>query len=179
MDDLISEFPSGNDVDDALEIGGDNYLNGIDDDDDDNENAVSLNKIKTSVARLSDDDAKAHSDINSELMRDETKGAIPEINLQAPFQPGSSPVHLLSRFMVWNDTGIVKCYGSEDEEESSIEVEFHDATIHHTMHINNYLRHTIAALSPQALALSCPAIDGAPSKLVVVVLQGTLIKKIT
>lgn len=25
---------------------------------------------------------------------------IPEIHLQPPFQPGSSPVHLLSRFMV-------------------------------------------------------------------------------
>lgn len=46
-----------------------------------------------------DDDQKSHSDI-SEKSKHDTNTFIPEIHLQSPFQPGSSPVHLLSRFMV-------------------------------------------------------------------------------
>lgn len=74
--------------------------------------------------------------------------------------------------MVWNDVGVVTCYKSEDEEDSTIEANFHDVTIHHSLHINNYLHHTMAALSNEALALACPALEGEPSKLVVVALQG-------
>lgn len=40
------------------------------------------------------------------------------------------------------------------------------------MHINNYLRHTIAALSSQAFALNCPLNNDIRSKLVVIALQG-------
>ncbi|KAG7206975.1 hypothetical protein KM043_000866 [Ampulex compressa] len=141
-----------------------------DDDDDDGENVISLRKIKASVDI--DDDEKSISDMESEKIRHTTKSPAPEIYLQPPFQPGSSPAHLLSRFMVWNDTGMVRCFTSEDGEESSIEVEFHDVTVHRSLHINNYLKHTIATLSPQALALNCPASDDTPSKIVVVVLQG-------
>lgn len=36
----------------------------------------------------------------SEKSQRDTNVFIPEIHLQPPFQPGSSPVHLLSRFMV-------------------------------------------------------------------------------
>ena len=72
------------------------------------------------------------------------------------------------------------CYTSEDGEDSHIEVNFHDVTVHHSMHINNYLQHTMAALSAEALILAGPASDGASSKVVVIALQGTgkKIKKI-
>jgi chromosome transmission fidelity protein 4 len=73
---------------------------------------------------------------------------------------------------MWNDVGMVRCFSSEDEEESSIEVEFHDVAVHRSMHINNYLRHSMAALSTQALALSCAASEDGPSKIVVIALQG-------
>jgi len=73
---------------------------------------------------------------------------------------------------MWNDVGMVRCFSSEDEEESSIEVEFHDAAVHRSIHINNYLRHSMAALSTQALALSCAASEDGPSKIVVIALQG-------
>lgn len=177
LDEFTTNIRSKENINDDYEIGGDNHSNGglsdldQDDDDDDGENVISLSKIKKSLT-VGDDDAKSHSDIASEFHATEAKNVLPEINLQAPFQPGSSPIHLLSRFMVWNDTGIVKCYNSDKEDDSSIEVEFHDSSVHHSIHINNYLRHTMAALSSQALALSCPANDGNPSKLVVVVLQG-------
>ena len=51
----------------------------------------------------------------------------PEVDLQGPFQPGSTPIHLESRFMVWNSVGIVKSFNSDDE--NSIDVEFHDASV--------------------------------------------------
>ncbi|XP_011639181.1 WD repeat and HMG-box DNA-binding protein 1 isoform X2 [Pogonomyrmex barbatus] len=141
-----------------------------DDDDDDNENVISLNKIKASVNL--EDDQKSHSDIDSEKPPCDTKTFVPNVKLQLSFQPGSTPSHLLSYFMMWNDVGMVRCFSSEDGEESSIEVEFHDVTVHRSMHINNYLRHSLAALSTQALVLSCAAFDDSPSKIVVIVLQG-------
>ncbi|XP_025602291.2 WD repeat and HMG-box DNA-binding protein 1 [Athalia rosae] len=97
---------------------------------------------------------------------------LPTLKLQAPFQPGSSPIHLLTRYMAWNTTGIVKCYFSEDRQESSIEVEFHDSSVHHPLHINNYLQHSLAALSPHVLALACAEDGNDPSTLVCIRLQG-------
>lgn len=49
--------------------------------------------------------------------------------------------------------GIVRQYSSEDE--NSIEVEFHDTSVHHALHLSNSVGHTMAALSNQALALAC------------------------
>lgn len=141
-----------------------------DDEDDDGENVISLNKIKASV-NLEDDEI-SHLDADSEKPPCDTKSFIPNVKLQSPFQPGSTPSHLLSYFMVWNDVGMVRCFSSEDGEESSIEVEFHDVTVHRSMHINNYLRHSLAALSTQALVLSCTSSEDDPSKIVVIALQG-------
>ncbi|XP_071562752.1 WD repeat and HMG-box DNA-binding protein 1 [Temnothorax nylanderi] len=141
-----------------------------DDDDDDDENIISLNKIKASVNL--EDDQKSHSDAGFEKPTFDTKAFVPNVKVQSSFQPGSTPSHLLSYFMMWNDVGMVRCFSSEDGEECSIEVEFHDVTVHRSMHINNYLRHSLAALSTQILALSCAASEDGPSKIVVIVLQG-------
>ncbi|XP_069986368.1 WD repeat and HMG-box DNA-binding protein 1 [Penaeus vannamei] len=88
---------------------------------------------------------------------------LPEI--QKPFQPGMSPEHLNDRYMLWNNVGIVRQYSSEDE--NSIDVEFHDTSVHHALHLNNNSGHSMAALSTQALALACEAQDDQPSKLAV------------
>ncbi|XP_011876288.1 PREDICTED: WD repeat and HMG-box DNA-binding protein 1 [Vollenhovia emeryi] len=143
---------------------------GLPDDDDDDENVISLSKIKASVNL--EDDEKSHVDADSEKTPFDAKAFVPNVKLQSSFQPGSTPSHLLSYFMVWNDVGMVRCFSSEDGEGCSIEVEFHDVTVHRSMHINNYLRHSLAALSTQALALSCPASEDGPSKIVVIALQG-------
>lgn len=66
---------------------------------------ISINKIKASVA--AGDDEKSHSDAHSEKSHHDANVFAPEIHLQPPFQPGASPVHLLSRFMVnflWKTT---------------------------------------------------------------------------
>ncbi|XP_043479156.1 WD repeat and HMG-box DNA-binding protein 1 [Leptopilina heterotoma] len=157
---------NGNDYNNGLEFGVD-----IDDDDEDDENVISLNKIKSSVNL--DPDQKSVTDILTERVAEETKKLLPVINLQEPFQPSSTPEHLLSRYMVWNDVGIVMCFTVDDgEESSSIEVQFHDSSVHHSIRISNYLHHTMAALSTEALAMCCTSNDETPSKLVVVVLQG-------
>ncbi|XP_063695779.1 WD repeat and HMG-box DNA-binding protein 1 [Culicoides brevitarsis] len=87
------------------------------------------------------------------------------VDLQPVFQPGSTPASLEHRFMIWNHVGIVRSHKSDDED--SIEVEFHDSSTHHGIHINNHLNHTMASLSTSVLALACEA----PSKLVCITLK--------
>jgi len=78
-----------------------------DDDDDDGENVISLNKIKASVNL--EDDQKSHSDADFEKPSFDTKACVPNIKLQSSFQPGSTPSHLLSYFMVQYDNKIYIC----------------------------------------------------------------------
>ena len=87
----------------------------------------------------------------------ENSNQIINVDVQEPFQTGSTPVHLQSRFMVWNSVGIVKAYTSE--EEKSIDVEFHDTAVHHPIHLSNVNCYTMAALSDKCLILACEADD--------------------
>lgn len=82
---------------------------------------------------------------------------------QKPFQPGSTPSHLLHRFMMWNSIGVIRCYN--DEQDNAIDVEFHDTSIHHTIHLTNTLNHTIADLSQEAVLLACEGTEELASKL--------------
>ncbi|XP_033110580.1 WD repeat and HMG-box DNA-binding protein 1-like [Anneissia japonica] len=72
--------------------------------------------------------------------------------LQKPFISAATPVHLTCRFMKWNNIGIIRSYDGEDE--SSIDVEFHDSSVHHALHIDNQLNYTMADLSAQAVLLA-------------------------
>ena len=58
---------------------------------------------------------------------------------------------------MWNSIGIV--YYRIENEISSIDVEFHDVTTHHALHIMNHLNHSMAALSSQALLLATEGSD--------------------
>ena len=68
------------------------------DDDDDGENVISLNKIKSSINL--DPDQKSIADVFIERAHEDNRKLLPEINLQEPFQPSSTPLHLFSRYMV-------------------------------------------------------------------------------
>ena len=48
--------------------------------------------------------------------------------------------------------GIVKQYNSD--EENSIDIEFHDTSIHHAMHIMNNFNYTMSDLSTEAVVLA-------------------------
>nr|XP_033807240.1 WD repeat and HMG-box DNA-binding protein 1 [Geotrypetes seraphini] len=82
---------------------------------------------------------------------------------QKPFQSGSTPSHLMHRFMVWNSVGVIRCYN--DEHDNAVDVEFHDTSVHHAMHLTNTLNHTIADLSQEAVLLACESTDELTSKL--------------
>ncbi|POI32056.1 hypothetical protein CIB84_004190, partial [Bambusicola thoracicus] len=82
---------------------------------------------------------------------------------QKPFQSGSTPVHLMHRFMVWNSVGIIRCYN--DEQDNAIDIEFHDTSIHHATHLPNSLNHTMADLSTEAILLACESTEELASKL--------------
>ncbi|XP_078314086.1 WD repeat and HMG-box DNA-binding protein 1-like [Crassostrea virginica] len=82
---------------------------------------------------------------------------------QTSFQPGSTPVHLSSRFMMWNAVGIIKQFNTEEEE--SIDIEFHNTAIHHAMHLTNSAGYTMADVSTEAVVLASPGDESTPSKL--------------
>lgn len=50
--------------------------------------------------------------------------------------------------------GIVKYYGSVEDDSKSIEVEFHDATFHNSMMMQNFQNYRMASLSTAALAVA-------------------------
>ncbi|KAM4013251.1 LOW QUALITY PROTEIN: WD repeat and HMG-box DNA-binding protein 1 [Anomaloglossus baeobatrachus] len=79
------------------------------------------------------------------------------------FQPGSTPSHLLHRFMMWNSIGVIRCYN--DEQDNAIDIEFHDTSVHHAVHLTNTLNHTIADLSQEAILLACEGTEELASKL--------------
>lgn len=145
------------------------YNKDNDDDDDDNENCVSLERLKNDTLRANGllDDEEIKSD------RGESRGesrlsdyqTLPRIDQsQKAFQSSATPQHLEHRYMLWNQIGMVRSHKTDSE--NAIEVEFHDASTHHGIHINNYLNHTMASLSSTVLAFS----GKTPSKLVCIAL---------
>lgn len=132
--------------------------------DDDNENCVALDKLKNETMRnepdSDDDEMKSVKSVKS------YQPAYKKFEVQPPFQPGATPENLEHRFMMWNHVGQVMCHFTD--EENSIIVEFHDATVHSSLHIINSLNHQLASLSTTCLAL---ATKETPCKLVCIALQ--------
>ncbi|KAB0794930.1 hypothetical protein PPYR_11769 [Photinus pyralis] len=124
----------------------------FEDDDEDNENAVSIEKLKKEV--MGDDSEseieKASTHVPSPRPR------TPEIPLQSVFMPSSTPEHLNPRYLCWNEVGIVRSYRNDidDEGAKSIEVEFHDSSLHNSMMIQNFHGYTMGSLSSTALAIA-------------------------
>lgn len=149
----------------------------------DNENCVSLEKLKNETMKKTihdeideflegnsvktgandDDDDDAGHDGRSTATGNYAK----TYDQQPPFQPSETPKSLEHRYMVWNGVGIVRAHSTSTE--NSIEVEFHDASIHHGLHMVNHLNHTMASLSSTVLALC----NETPSKLVCIILGGS------
>lgn len=147
-----------------------------DPDDTDNENCVSLEKLKNeTMGKTVEQEIDEMLDGNSNKTGiDDDKDDRSEIGpitksypMQPPFQPGATSKLLEHRYMVWNHVGIVRAHSTDNE--NSIEVEFHDSSVHHGLHMNNYLNHTMASLSTTVLALCSET----PSKLVCIALGGS------
>ncbi|XP_048489495.1 WD repeat and HMG-box DNA-binding protein 1 [Plutella xylostella] len=158
--DTIEMIERDNDNDDIV----DNLIENYESDDD---NAISLEKLKNETLGLAVDEDSRGS--RAESRGDEGGSRGPRgVPPQPPFQPSATPTHLEHRYMCWNEVGIVRCHTQENGE-STIDVEFHDAGVHHGIHLNNYLNHTMASLSTTVLVLACET----PSKLVCISLVGS------
>uniref|UniRef100_A0A1B6DME6 Uncharacterized protein n=1 Tax=Clastoptera arizonana TaxID=38151 RepID=A0A1B6DME6_9HEMI len=180
IDDVNTEKSSNIQVEDNMDKGNIPLTDPIfgDSDDEDNENAISIEKIKNesgfgaSLGLNDVDKASLSGDGDGRSSRLSIKSiapALPPIELQPPFQPSSSPVHLQHRYMVWNDLGIVRQVNTEDE--TAIDVEFHDIGTHYPFRINNSTNNTIAALTAECLVLACDKQEDAPSKLTCILLN--------
>jgi chromosome transmission fidelity protein 4 len=136
-----------------------------DDDDDDNENSFSIRRIKKETTGFLNNEDSNNTAAGDDEDDDDSKIATsvtpaPQVvqpqqqvvDIQEPFQPGSTPAHLESRFMVWNSVGIVRSFNSEDE--SSIDIEFHDTAVHYPIHLGNSHGYVMADLSTEAVLLA-------------------------
>lgn len=151
--------------------------------DTDNENCVSLEKLKNETMKKTVDDEideildRASTKASQSVYDDEdgkhngrrsaANSFSKVFHAQTPFQSGETPRSLEHRYMVWNHVGIVRAHTTSTE--NAIEVEFHDASIHHGLHMVNHLNHTIASLSSSVLALC----NESSSKLVCIMLGGS------
>ncbi|NXG16290.1 WDHD1 protein, partial [Grallaria varia] len=135
---------------------------------DDDENSLDIGLIKASSSLLEkEDDGDDQPGGFSALPPSSTQqhfydGPMPTPR-QKPFQSGSTPAHLMHRFMVWNSVGIIRCYN--DEQDNAIDIEFHDTSVHHATHLPNSLNHTMADLSAEAVLLACESTEELASKL--------------
>lgn len=159
------------DDDESAELSFDGAIPGVDGDDDDDADANAFVKAtdrQTDASKGFADNTDSES--VASLLKPPVASAAPAGSswqptpLQRPFQPGSCPVSVSTRFMVWNSIGIVTQYSTEEEE--SIDIEFHDSATHHAMHIGNALGHTMADLSAEAVLLATEADEDNPSQLV-------------
>ncbi|CAG9135627.1 unnamed protein product [Plutella xylostella] len=178
--DTIEMIERDNDNDDIV----DNLIENYESDDD---NAISLEKLKNETLGLAvDEDSRGSRGSRAESRGDEGgRGGRGGCRRSRPSNPPPRPRILnignvftlmlmrryqiiANRYMCWNEVGIVRCHTQENGE-STIDVEFHDAGVHHGIHLNNYLNHTMASLSTTVLALACET----PSKLVCISLVGS------
>eukprot|EP00111_Clytia_hemisphaerica_P001219 TCONS_00003478-protein len=153
----------------------DNFLDDqADEDEEEDEASISLNLIKEGFLEpirkpiIDDEDDDSASIASAKVDKTSSKGqqvvaAKIDFFMQPAFQPSSTPVHLQHRFMLWNSIGIIRCH--RDEEVSSIDVEFHNASTSHPLHIPNVLDNTMATLSKTIVAFACKTQDNIPSKL--------------
>lgn len=143
-------------IGEPAEDDGDDLYDGIDFRDEENENCVSLEKLKNDTMKTGldsddEDDGKTVKSMTTSIPTSERFSIAKPFIVQPPFQPGSTPVDLEHRFMVWNQVGQVICHSAD---ENSIIAEFHDVTIHPSLHILNNLNHEMASLSTSCLALA-------------------------
>ncbi|XP_059813598.1 WD repeat and HMG-box DNA-binding protein 1 isoform X2 [Hypanus sabinus] len=134
-----SQYHRAIEDDNSHDIGSPNHLDKVADDDDDHASIAQAAPVSVGYT-----------------------GPLPTPK-QKPFQPCSTPSHLSHRFMVWNSIGIIRCYS--DDQDNAIDVEFHDTSIHHAIHLSNFLNHTMADLSHEAVLLACAKSDEHPSTL--------------
>ncbi|KAM7345136.1 chromosome transmission fidelity 4 [Cochliomyia hominivorax] len=143
----------------------------VDDDDDD---TVSIEKLKNKIMSYANGEVPGDEETRDSLGRSRSEspsnvGTVytKTFKQQTAFQPSSTPTHLEHRYLVWNTIGIVTMH--TDGQDGAIDVEFHDASVHHSLHIPNYNNHNMASLSSSVLAMA----SDSSSKIVCIALSAS------
>ncbi|KAL5108587.1 WD repeat and HMG-box DNA-binding protein 1 [Taenia crassiceps] len=137
------------------------------DKEDDDSNTVAISKIKAaylSDLNVGDNDTlvppvKENESEQQTVTKTDTTSSASAVEIKF-FQPGSMPSGFRERFLVWNHIGVVTLFESEDPDDlkgASIEVEFHDTTMHHGIHLDSQ-GFTMADLNASALMLASPGL---------------------
>jgi chromosome transmission fidelity protein 4 len=87
------------------------------------------------------------------------------------FQSSEAPRDLANRFMAYNLVGLVRSHQNNVSGVSSVEVEFHDASLHHSLTIPNQFDYEMASLTESALCLACTSGNGHGSQLYCICFQ--------
>lgn len=118
---------------------------------DDDDNAISLNAIKEQVPleNRGEDELSDGEGDNISL-----QGMMQPSKMQSAFQPGSSPIFNAQRYLCWNSTGIIKGIIDEQNGISSIIVDFHDVSVHHSIQIPNQQDFQLGDLSDKVIILA-------------------------
>jgi len=133
--------------------------------DDGEDDMVSLEKLKMKTYKTVKKDILSMEQ-DGDLDAAETASSIREerVNIdeilkrlnttQPAFQPSSTLLTLPERYMCWNSVGMITQFNKESDE--SIDIEFHNATYHHTIHLKNQYGYTMADMSKEAIILASP-----------------------
>jgi len=64
---------------------------------------------------------------------------------------------------MWNNIGIIRSYPMDETDDvGAIDVEFHDASLHHTIHLRNHQDYVIATLSSEVVVFASQKIGKVP-----------------
>ncbi|KAH0817576.1 hypothetical protein GEV33_005215 [Tenebrio molitor] len=125
---------------------GDIQFEDDDDDDENDECVVSVEKLKKQI--MGDTESELNFDARSSEVPS-PRPKTPEIPLQPPFMPSSTPEHLNPRYLCWNEVGIIRSYGAmtDDDSGKSIEIEFHNSAFHNSMMLQNYQEYIMGTIN--------------------------------
>jgi chromosome transmission fidelity protein 4 len=134
---------------------------------DDEDDMVSLEKLKEKTLNAVKKDIMAmdyEENGESDEMNGDNMSKKKELKQQqqvlstfkqhVPFQSSSTPLTLPERYMVWNSVGLITQFNKEGDE--SIDIEFHNVSLHHTIHIKNQYGYTMGDMSKEAVVLASP-----------------------
>ncbi len=130
------------------------------DDDDDLESLEKLKEktlksVRNDLMMLEDgQDGEEMMATGEEAIKTEVQYVTKAPATQPAFQPASTPLNLTERYMKWNNIGLITQFMKENDE--SIDIEFHNATYHHTIHLKNQYGYTMADMSTEAIVMASP-----------------------
>ena len=130
---------------------------------DDNDELVEFNeKLDESLNQGKEVDKNKldqHLDLDTNTMLPKSQAQVPAAplgpqinpNPHESFNPSSTPFEDSGtggqiKYLTWNNIGTIRCINNSSDDKS-IEIEFHDITTHHNLHLTNYENFSLGSLS--------------------------------